>query len=917
MRIKLLLLTAFLLSTFALMAQRTGVSGVVVDAESGFPVSGASVILESQNILVITGPAGDFLITNAKEGDTQVSIVSYGYKDWSQQVSIYKNSVDDLGTIKLQSDNSSVSTGMNDDMLVSESMIEDEEGNSQTIGALTGASDNVYYQAANYDFNVMRFRYRGYDQQYEKTFINGINFNEPLRGQFNYSMLGGMNNAFRNKTESLGLNPSNIGFASVGGTNNITTFAKDYSPGLRASIAYTNSSYYLRGMVTYATGLNKNGWAFTASGIVRYSDEGIYPGTFYNSAGYFLSLQKVINPQHSISLTTFGAPTKRATNSATYQEAYDLAGSNLYNPNWGYQNGDKRSAKIVESFDPTVILNWLWTPKMGTTLNTGIAFKASNYSSSALNWYNAADPRPDYYRYLPSYFAKGSDAYNLYTDLWENDESFRQIKWDQLYQTNALNNLEAEQLGQAPRSAIYILEKRHSNQRNFILNSTLNHRLNDYMTLQAGVSANYTKGIYYKTIKDLLGGRYWRDVDQFSERDFPADKNMLQNDLNHPNRHVKEGDVFGYNYDMNVFTTNAWLQNMINLPQWDINYALQMSYTTYQRDGKMRNGRAPENSYGKGERHDFDNGGINAGVTYKLDGRNNFVLNASYSTRAPLPDEAYVSPRIKDNVITGLESERILSGDISYVFNYRRFKGVISGFWTEMYNGVERYSFYDDQYSTFMNYVMTNVRRAYKGVELGVAFKVTPSITLSAAGTYSRYQYKNRPTGTRSYENGMKPDTTQIVYLKNFYVSGTPQQAYNVGIDWAAPGMWFFNINASWMGDSYVDISPVRHEAMPNLWKVCSSQAELEHIISVITTQEKLKNAFVLNASVGKLIYLNRQVSMNLNLNVENILNNKNIMTGGYQQGRFDYTNFNVGKYPNKYYYAQGIKVFANVGIKF
>ena len=22
----------------------------------------------------------------------------------------------------------------------------------------------------------------------------------------------------------------------------------------------------------------------------------------------------------------------------------------------------------------------------------------------ALNWYNAADPRPDYYRYLPSYY---------------------------------------------------------------------------------------------------------------------------------------------------------------------------------------------------------------------------------------------------------------------------------------------------------------------------------------------------------------------------------------------------------------------------------------------------------------------------------------------------------------------------------
>lgn len=163
----------------------------------------------------------------------------------------------------------------------------------------------------------------------------------------------------------------------------------------------------------------------------------------------------------------------------------------------------------------------------------------------------------------------------------------------------------------------------------------------------------------------------------------------------------------------------------------------------------------------------------------------------------------------------------------------------------------------------------------------------------------------------------MKPDTTQTVYLKNFYVGGTPQQAYNVGIDWAAPGMWFFNINASWMGDAYVDISPVRHEEMPNLWQFSETPEELEQKIKEITTQERLNDAFVLNASVGKVIYINRSMSLNLNLNVDNILNNRKIMTGGYQQGRFDYTSLNISKYPNKYYYGQGIKVYFNVGIRF
>ena len=60
-----------------------------------------------------------------------------------------------------------------------------------------------------------------------------------------------------------------------------------------------------------------------------------------------------------------------------------------------------------------------------------------------------------------------------------------------------------------------------------MFNSLLNHRLNDHMTLRAGVSFNYTRAHYYKTIRDLLGGEYWLDIDQYSERDFPSDPQML------------------------------------------------------------------------------------------------------------------------------------------------------------------------------------------------------------------------------------------------------------------------------------------------------------------------------------------------------------------------------------------------------
>ena len=920
MRLKLfllLLLTAVLPS----LAQSTGVAGSAADPHTGAPVAGASVMLDNQGLYATTDPSGAFTISNAQAGTDLLVIVAYGYQDVNMPVNMVAGRVDNLGNIKMLASNlNDVFYEEQNDMLFDQALLDDEEGSAQSIAALTGASDDVYYNAANYDFQPMRFRIRGYDSKYTETYINGISFNDLARGRFNYSTLGGMSRAFRDKTTALGLSAANFGFGNIGGATDINTTASHYAPGFNGSVAYTNSNYMLRAMALYSTGLNKNGWAFTMSAIGRYAKEGVIDGTFYNSFGLFASLEKVFNEKHSFNLTAWGAPTQRATNSATYLEAYNLADNYLYNPNWGYQDGKKRSSKIVETFDPTAVLNWLWKPKKGTTLNTGLAFRSVHYSTSALNWYNAADPRPDYYRYLPSYFmdnGQPTEASELYTDLWRNNESFRQIKWDELYQANYLNNIYGRGGNPNNHSSTYILENRHSNQINLVLNSVLNHRLNDHMTLQAGASVNYTRAHYYKTIRDLLGGEYWLDIDQYSERDFPSDPEKLQNDLRNPSRHVGKDDVFGYDYYINAIHTNFWIQNQITLPQWDINYGLKLGFTQFQRDGKMQNGRAPKNSYGKGETHRFDTGALKAGATYKIDGRNFISAHVGYETQAPLFEYAYISPRIKDTAIEGLTPERILTGDISYAWSYRRFRGAITGFWTEMFDQTERTSFYDDQYSTFMNYVLKGVHTRYKGVEIGAAFKITPSVTLSAAATFARYQYKNRPKGTRSYENGMRPDTTQVVYLKNFYIGGTPQTAVNVGIDWAAPKSWFFNVNASWMGDAYVNLSPIRHEALPNLWEKYPSYEELEAKMDELGEQDKLRDAFVVNASIGKLVYINRKVSMNFNLNVDNILNNRKIQTYAYQQGRFDYTNYDSTKYPNRYFCAQGIKVYLNVGIRF
>lgn len=925
MRIRLSLLMLLCMALPSLAA--TGLTGTLVDASTGKAVADANVLLRDQAIFVTTGSDGTFTISNAAPGTDVLEIIANGYADAWQDVTIVKDMVKNIGEIRLQPAGFEGATPDSDQFLFNEDEILDDEGMGQSVGTIQGATDDIYYQTSNYDFSVARFRWRGYDNNWNAGYINGIYFNDAMRGRFNFSGLGGMtSSAFRNRSTDIGLAASAYGYGSLGGSSNFTTYASEYAPGFRGNLSYTNSNYMLRAMLQYSTGLNRHGWAFSASIIGRYAPEGVIEGTFYNSLGLQFSLQKVFNDRHSLNLTAWAAPTQRATNAAATQEAYDLAGSNLYNPSWGYLDGKKKSARIVESVDPAVLLNWIWKPKMGTKLNTGIGFRSNRYSSSALNWYQTADPRPDYYRYLPSYYLPDADpgtplfdaqqeVYDFVTDWWSGDKAHRQIDWNRLYQTNLLNRQQYDRDPELVGQSSYILENRHSNLTSWMLSSYLDHRINDHMTLQGGLNVNYSDGHYYKTVRDLLGGEFWRDVDNFSERDFAGNPDILQNDMRNPNRRVYKGDKFGYDYNIRSISARAWLQNQITTAHWNVNYGLEVSFTDFVRHGNMQNGRAPENSLGTGRHHSFDNAAIKAGATYKLDGRNYFTGHISYGSRAPMPDYSYVSPRTKDVAVEGLKSERFLSADLSYTWNYARFRGSVTGFYTKMWDGIKRSGFYDYQLNTFMNYSMSGMQTEYKGIEIGMEYKILSNLSISGAGTFSRYQYKNNPLGVRSYENGSQEDVTRRVYLKNYHIGGTPQQVWSLALNYNIK-QWFFEVNGQWFGDNWIDLSPARHEEMPGLWKFCTSEQEYIQRRDQITHQDKLNSEWVMNLSIGKVIYTNFG-SLNFNVSVNNLLNNRNIQTGGYQEGKFDYTDYNVNKFPNKIYYAQGIRVFVNVGIRF
>lgn len=908
-----------LLTSISLLAQ-TIAKGIVKDAGTKNPISGVKITLLQQNISTQTNANGEFTLSYLKAGDEELSISIDGYLTQIKLLNLKANKINDFGVFELKAD---VQDEMKQEIVLqlSESELSEDEGRaSQNVSAALSSKGDVYTSQASFSFSPMRFRVRGYDNDYESTYINGVHFNGLERGSFNYSMMGGLNDAMRNKDITTGSAANSFSYGNLGSNTNINTNASNYAAGNKVSLAYTNRSYNERVQFTHATGLMQNGWAFAASVVARYAAKGIQEGTFYNSAGYFLSAEKVFNKQHSLSLITFGAPTQRSTSGAVTQEVYDLAGSIYYNPYWGYQDGKIRNSRIVKSFDPTVILNHDFKIDKNQRLRTGVAFHYSLYSNSALNFYNAPDPRPDYYRYLPSYQTT-DDMKDKITQDWSTDTNISQVNWASLYRSNEVS---------PNGNAVYAVERRHNDLMETTLNSTYVNQMTKHLKLTAGIEGKYAKGMHYKTMDDLLGGSQWIDKDQFAEQDHPLNPNVVQNDLNNPNALVKVGDVFGYNYDINIVHGSAFIQNEWLLPQFDLYYAAKATYTQFSRFGHMDNGRALETtykaggtkaaelSYGQGKIMYTVDPSFKAGATYKVDGRNRITFNAIAESRAPSASNSYISQRIKDTRIPDLQSEKILSYDLTYAFSFPMVRGRISGFRTHTLGSSDLFGYYDDEKRTFVNHVMTNSNKINQGIEAGISVKLNGAFSVSMAGTYADYHYTNNALGYKSPENGSFIDEKDSVMTNGLKLANGPQLAANIKLNYFNSKMWFADVTLNYFDNNYLGFAPSRF-TKGNIAKYNTPAS-----LAALGTQEKLKPGFMLDASLGKLIYLPNRRSLNINLSMSNLLNNTKMVSGGYQQARLpldasgvaiDQNNLN--KFPSKYYYAWGYNIFLNVGYKF
>lgn len=918
---KLVLSILFVMQVAVVMGQsETGITGRVVDSKTQRPLQSVVVSVQNTTITRLTNSEGEFLLENVPVGEQLVSLRSGGYTQQLLQVEVVGGEIVDLGLLLLEEDiTSELQLSL---ITLTENDLGDDNSGSETTSGLLQASRDVFEQTAAFNWGQARFRVRGLDNEYGNVMINGISMNKLYDGRPQWSNWGGLNDATRNQEYTSGSRPINYGFGGILGTQQIITRASIHRPGTRVTFSGTNTNYNWRTMVTHASGLDKNGWAYTISGSYRMANEGHFEGTDYDAKSLFASVEKRFNDKHSLNLTSIYAQNSRGKNSPNTQEVNDLMGVN-YNSYWGWHDGEKRNSRDKDVEEPIFILSHYWRINDKTRLNTNVAYQTGHIANSRFDWVAANNPDPTYYKNLPSYYIN-----NDMPELAEEAENFfrnnSQINWADIYSANQ---------NTADGSSAYVLYEDRVKDNQISANIVLSSILSDNITFNGGVIYKNLRSHNFQYLTDLLGGSYFKDIDQFYVGD------AAQADLNNPNRTVGVGDKYGYNYKLYANVYDAFTQFKFNYRKVDFYLAQTFSRSEYEREGMYRNGIYADNSYGKSGSKVFENFGFKGGLTYKITGNHLFDFNGAYLTKAPTLRNTFANARLNNSFTPDIDNESIISADASYILRTPKLKGRITGFMSKVQNSTKISFYYAESIGdgtgdedAFVSEILTGIEKQNLGVEFGLEYQITQTIKISGAASYGQYTISNNPNlkindDEIAANGGISLMNLGKAYLKNYRQSGMPQQAYSLGIEYRDPKFWWIGANANYLDDNYLDVSSVLRT--DNFTTDTSTgmayDGATEESVRGFLKQEKFDSFFLVNLTGGKSwrISSKNRNTVGFFASINNLFDVE-YKTGGFEQSRkaaypdmVADTQNGARSFGPKYFYGYGRTYFVNVYINF
>ncbi len=775
---KLFSLFVSLMVVLSLSAQNRSVSGIVVDAESGDPLIGVTVLEIGTQNGTVTDFDGIFTLDVASSAKLQLSYVGY------QSLEVNANKTN-LGRIQLQSESvtltdvtimGQVAVQRKTPVAVSQiSALEIEErlGSQEFVEVLKN-TPGVHANKQGGGWGDSEIYMRGFSSENVAVMVNGIPMNDMEWGGVYWSNWQGLSDVTSVVQTQRGMGASKVSAPSVGGTINVMTKSIDAKKGGSISYALGNDGYN-KIAFSVSTGLMDNGWAVTVMGSKTWGD-GYVQGTDFSGYNYFANIAKRINDQHQLSFTAFGAPQEHYQRDGALTKAewnnvrqYMTDGKHFsrYNATYGVDDeGNRKSVDKNVYHKPQLSLNHVWQIDYKSSLSTvayvsiGRGYGLTGEASTFADGLSYQDFQGASYGVLNTKFRRADGTFDY----------------------GAIKQLNAE----SEYGSKLVLAENRNYHNWYGLVSTYQNRWLECLDFYGGLDVRYYKGMHTAVISDLLGGKYFIDSSRSSDNPHEA--------LNPGWAYEKlgVGDVVYRNYDGHVMQEGLFGQLEYDKDNISAFVSGSVSATSYWRVGHFYYNDE------KSETLTFMGGTIKAGANYNINDYNNVFLNLGYISRAPkFSYGAFMSATTSNAINIEAKNEQVASVEVGYGFHNEYVNVAVNGYFTEWIDKtMTKSGSLSDPAQTKYYMNMTGVNARHMGIELELKAKPTKWLELNAMLSVGDWTWDR--DGVKGYiydehgvaltqdgertQPGAEDHAWALVNMKGIKVGGSAQTTANLGI---------------------------------------------------------------------------------------------------------------------------------------
>lgn len=718
---------------------------------------------------------------------------------------------------------------------------------------------DLYGDISAYNFSFVEFARRGNPFYLTPIILDGITVRSSNMATLRYLGLQQQNQG--------GITADSYGSAS--GIYRYSSTAGTPLSAANASLFFSGRGY-LGGVRASVHHFMQEGWSMSAY-LSAKGGNGLYiDGVSHNSIDAGVRIGKEFVSGNVLNIITTTTLSKRGLRTGSTEEAFRLIGDKLYNPSWGYQQGEVRNSRNRRDCIPFIMATYLTSLGHNTSLQLSVGGDWGKTKNSALGWYGASTPRPDNYRLMPSYYTDEQIASAVEAVWRANDSHYTQINWQELYTINDMGNGDAR----------YAMEQRVSRIAHAELVAEATSTLGDNITLHYGVRGEISSTRNYKQMDDLMGADYLTDIDYYLMDDDSYSLN-LQNNLRNPNRQITEGDRFGYDYTLAEQELKLFVEAEYRTDRWHFALYGTVGSHTIKRHGHFEKEIfAGEKSYGPSAKVTFSPYMLKLRTGYALSAQHHFDIALMLNKRAPYAPYIFLNPQYNNRIIDNPKEENLFAADVVYKFHSSKIDLTASLFLTAESDATNTIRAYDDLSATFSDIVTSEIATLSYGVELAAEIRLSRKFRGEISLGAGNYIYSNNPTVTTYADTDNTLISRSTSHMKSCHRGGVPHISSSASITYLDYRGWAISAGVNIAALRYADPAFVRRTD-----RVALQSTSSQEIYDEFMAQNSLGNACTVDASISRWFNFGDK-RLSLTLSVKNLLGKEDIVYGGYESSR-------------------------------